>query len=532
MPAQLVKVIQIPKYNDIWFDNGLVNYYLILKSINDDYGNIIDLHLYPDQLEYSIINMEYFNELLANRIVDLRKDQMIVMEEDKKTQVKKEVKKDHILIQEEEKIGGKVKFKEQIFDTDINKIQALIKEVFQNLGEGNNKCLLCGNSYKTRTKKMQQASYPFVTKIRSLSGIRSGKPIKLKEYIKDYCPHCYLLGILEWLDNSMVYRTIPGEKSFIILPMLDRVDNLLQVKKEIKESQILNNQKRWANIKIHPEKDDVENTPGKYTTMISFYEKFIYKTRNKNNIDWFVIQIPQGIVKNPRFTNIKFDNEMINVLYELIVNQDILLYDELVKEFYAFNNDIKHGLRDFDLEKSLHEQLCEAIVFDDFQLFAKTFLPHRGIHVGLSKDAYKIMEKIILIWRINKMNVEDTGKYLSNIRMAGVTLANLIGNRLSLFFKLEKAKNLTEFLESIQEITRRFTIEKDKFAISKEEYDEGKGKKLRVFPSSIDYLISELNINANENFFNNTKSALLIYTSLNAFRKIKIEQEENNEQSN
>ena len=130
------------------------------------------------------------------------------------------------------------------------------------------------------------------------------------------------------------------------------------------------------------------------------------------------------------------------------------------------------------------------------------------------------------------MSVEDKEKYLSNIRMAGVTLANLIGNRLSLFFKLEKTKNVTEFLEAIQEVTRRFTIEKDKFAISKEEFEASKGKKSRVFPYSIDHLISELVTNTSESFFEDTKSALLIYTSLNAFKKMKIEQEENHEQSN
>lgn len=536
MTEQLARVIRIEKYNDIWYDNGLVNYYLILKEINRIYGDCIDLLLFEDRIEYSIPNPDIFVEYLSKRINELRNSQMIVEEEDKKTSVKKEIKKDHILIQEGEKIGGKVKFKEQIFNSDLNETKTIVKEVFENIGTGSNRCLLCGNLYKTRSKKMQQASYPFVTKNRSLSGIRSGESIKLEEYIKDYCPHCYLLGILEWLDDSMVYRTIPTEKSFIILPMLNQIDELVRVKEEIISSQILNNHKRWSNIKsnikIYSEKEDIENTPNKFSTMISFYEKFIYKTKDHKNINWFLIQIPQGSVKNPKFLNIKFENEMIDVLFELIVNQDMLFYDEFVKEFYAFNSDIKNGLRNFDLEKNLHEKLCESIVFNDFQLFSRTFLPHKGIHIGLSRDAYEVLEKIIYKWRIEKMNVENKEKYLSNIRMAGVTLANLIDNRLSLFFKLEKATDITNFLKAIQEVTRRFTIDKDKFAISKEELEESKGKKSRVFPYSIDYLISELQTNTSEKFFEDTKSALLIYTSLNAFKKMKVEQEENHEQSN
>jgi len=154
--------VSMPRYNNVWFDNGLVNFYLILESINEYHGNIIDLHLYPDRLEYSVSDMERFKELLANRIVALRKNRMIVDVEDKKTSVKKEVKKDHILIQEGSKINGKVKFKEQVFEDDAGEILKIIDDIYKNFGSGKNKCMLCGNQYGSRTKKMQQASNPFL----------------------------------------------------------------------------------------------------------------------------------------------------------------------------------------------------------------------------------------------------------------------------------------------------------------------------------------------------------------------------------
>lgn len=517
MPEPIVKVIQ---YNNVWYDNGLVNYHQILKSINEYYGNIIDLHLYPDRLEYSVTDMEYFKELLANQIVALRQERMIVKEKDKKTSVEKDMKKDHILIQEGTKIDGKVKFKEQIFVDEASEILKIIDDIFKNFGNGKNRCMLCGNSYNSRTKKMQQASNPFVTKARSLSGIRSGTPIKLREYNEDYCPHCYLFGILEWLDAAMVYRTIPTEKSFIILPEMNQLHELSRIKEEINSSQILNNNERWSNIKIHPDKMDVENTPGRYSTLIAFYEKFIYKTSDRSDIDWFVISIPQGKVKNLKYQNIRLENEMIMVLYDLIVLQELLFYDEFVKAFYVFNNDLKNGLRNFEMEKEVREKLCEAVAFNNFELFCKCFLPRKGNHVGLSRDAYEVMEKFIYKWRIEKMEISNKEDYLANLKKAGWTISRIIGNRVSLFYRLEKAKHLRDFLDALEEVVKRTIIEKGNFTISKEEQEKDP-KKILISTRSIEYIIEELSRNADDQFFQDTKNMLLIYTSLNAVKNTK-----------
>ena len=77
---------------------------------------------------------------------------------------------------------------------------------------------MCGNVFNKGVKKLQQANYPFVTKIASLSGVRSYKDggiLSLKEYYENLCPLCYLIGVLAWTDEAMVYRTFPSEKSFL-----------------------------------------------------------------------------------------------------------------------------------------------------------------------------------------------------------------------------------------------------------------------------------------------------------------------------
>ncbi|NOZ64030.1 MAG: hypothetical protein GXO71_03715, partial [Caldiserica bacterium] len=181
------------KFSDVWLDNGLATFSKIIKRLNeDDEEDVVKkVDITPFGLNYHFANKNEFTKLLSNAIKSKIED-MIVNVEDKGTGERKEVKKDHILIQEKKKIGGKVAFKEDIFDKD--KTESIISTIYENLKEGNKTCFFCSRKFKSRIKSLQQASYPFVTKIKSLSGIRSytNKGLKLTEYIADYCPQCYL----------------------------------------------------------------------------------------------------------------------------------------------------------------------------------------------------------------------------------------------------------------------------------------------------------------------------------------------------
>ena len=509
----------IQKFNDVWLDNGLATFSKILKKLSeDDEEDIIEkVDISFSTLSYSFGNKDEFASLFANAIKG-KIDDMIVGIENKDTGEVKEVKKDHILIQENKKIGGKVAFKEDIFDR--NKTDDVISTIYENLEEGNKTCFFCGRKFKSKIKSLQQASYPFVTKIKSLSGIRSHtkKGIRLTEYMDDYCPQCYLIGILEWLDESMIYRTIPGEKAIIILPQMERLDELVELKNSY--TGILNNTKRWANIKIDVDKEDIEKTPGKYTTLVSFYENLIrYINPDKSANHWFIIEIPTGTVKNPKYYEITFGETILNLFYELITKEHSLFYREFVKIFYAFYDDPKKGIRDFDKEHILHEQLCQAVTYDDFPLFCNAFLPRKGVHIGIKKESYEILGKIIKIWRLEKMNIENKEEYLKTLQMASYSIANLIGTRIGLFFKLEKAKNPSEFLSALQEITRRNIIDS--------ESNIGK-----VYKTSIEK-VAELIIQKYEEkdgkqFFYDTKNIILIYASLR--KKTENKKEEKDEQ--
>lgn len=437
---------------------------------------------------------------------------MLVNVEDKQTGARKEVKKEHILIQEGKKIAGKVAFKENLFD-DLSTLN-VVREIFNNIDGNKYSCFFCNRKFKKNIKNIQQASYPFVTKIKSLSGIRTGVKLELKEYISEYCPQCYLLGILEWTDDSMVYRTIPGDKSIIILPNTENLIDLISIKNNYKK--LLENRERWSNIKIDIDKKEIDNTNGRYTTFISFYENFLrYVEPEFDNNNWYVIEIPQsGSVKNPKYFNLLLDERISHLLKILTRQHQQYFYRIFIKQFYAFYVDPKRGIRDFDTENKLREYMCEALIKNNFESFAKAFVPRKGIKPGIPKESYEILNKLIHYWRIEPMNIENKEEYLKKIRTTGNFLSKLIGDRTGLFFKLEKAKNPTQFFEAVQEITRRITIERD----SVEWYEKDALDK-------ITQMIVENDDPKNSDFFDTTKNILLIYTSLKTKKENQINKE-------
>lgn len=185
--------IVIPALNDVWMDNGIETLYRLLKEAQN---SSFSIKTENNSLIIAVADFDKFKESVGIAIKN-RRSNLIVIDEDKKLGVKKEVKKDYILIQEGTKVGGKVAFKEEIYNEKttadtVNKIFDLIVE------KGDRSCVVCGRPFSKSMKKLQQAAYPFVTKIKSLSGVRSykdGVVYSFKEYFDDFCPTCYLAGI-------------------------------------------------------------------------------------------------------------------------------------------------------------------------------------------------------------------------------------------------------------------------------------------------------------------------------------------------
>lgn len=325
-----VEEIQFKIYNDPWMDNGLENFYRILRNLESCRVELTD-----SSIKLEIYTMDEFIKELTRVILEKRQN-LIVIEKNEKTGEKKEIKKDHLIIQEEKKIGGKVALKEDLYKPE--KTAEIVSKIFD-LKDGKATCILCGRAFDKTVKKLQQANYPFVTKIASLSGVRSykdGITLALKEYYDNLCPLCYLLGVLEWTDDALIYRTFPGDKSFLFLPYFESLKELNDFKSSCIYSSILNNTARYSNIRVNPATDEVENTPGEYSTLLCFYEKFVENATDEIIAnDWTVLQIPFGAVKNVKLDFVNISGGILGIIRELKESGKLeRVYSDSIKKVY------------------------------------------------------------------------------------------------------------------------------------------------------------------------------------------------------
>jgi hypothetical protein len=393
------------------------------------------------------------------RVVLNKRQNLIVIGEDKKTKVRKEFKKDHIMIQEETKIGGKVVLKEEIYKPE--KTSEIVSKIFS-LNEGKNTCILCGRRYDKSVKKLQQANYPFVTKIASLSGVRSykdGRSLSLKEYYDNLCPLCYFMGILEWTDEALVYRIFPGEKSYLFIPYFEKLRDLHNFKKLCIYSGILNNSERYSNIKVNPNVQDVEHTPGEYSTLLCFYEKFVENATDEILAsDWAILHIPFGAVKNVKIDFLNINEGILGIIRELKESGRLeRIYSDLMRKMYFYSQN--KNSTDWDTTRQIQENLSKYFLLDGFRSFTNGLLPRKGGYVFFSSEVRQYLEELIFEWRWKNMGVAK--EKLDAIKSVGNIVAKISENNASLLYKMDKVRNIEEFWSVLREISRKLPGLKD-----------------------------------------------------------------------
>lgn len=483
--------IKIPIYNDVWMDNAVENLYRLI----DDSDEEIDIGISKTELTINPKDKEQLLDVLSD-IIRNNRINLIIKHKDKKTGEKKEIKKDYVLIQEGKKIDGIVAFKENIYD-ETEKSTGEILDLIEK--EGKRKCILCGNTFSKPYKKLQQATYPFVTKIKSFSGVRTykdGNYYSFKEYHDNLCPTCYLVGILEWLDDRIIYRTFPGDKSFLFFPCFDNFEDLIEFKEEYEP--ILNKSERYSNIRVNMGEEKTEGTPGKFSTLLCFYEKFLLDIEYENviGIDWAIMEIPFGSVKNIKFRTLNLTDSIFGVMKEFIGENELRIYTELIKEIYFFIDNPKGAPVDWDLTRKIREKLSEYFLIDNFRNFARILLPRNGGKVGFSSETRENLENLIYIWRLKKMGISKEN--LGSIKSVGNIIAKVSKNNLSLLYKLDKTRNIEEFWSVLREISRKL-VGLDL-------------KKAKVRPTALDELIQLLK--DNEKQWMEIRDLLVIYSSM------------------
>jgi hypothetical protein len=488
--------LSLPFYNDVWLDNAVQNFYNLLSEYEEEYDEI-NVCLNKFLLTINS-NKNDFKDVLQDIMHDY-KSNILIHEKDKKTGIIKEVKKDFIIIQEGKKVEGKVAFKEKIYahpNEEAEKISNMISD------DGQKICLFCGDNFKKKYDNLKQAVYPFVTKIKSLNGIRTFKDgifYSFKDYYDDICPKCYLIGILEWLDKGIIYRSIPGNNTFLFMPKAENFEELNIFKKNYYS--LLNNNNRYKNIKVNiktnnPD-DKTENTHGKFNTLLCFYEKFFQKTKTNSFVkEWEIIDIPWGSVKNVRLNYFNLSELIMDVIYHFSLNEDNGIY-YILNQLYFFKSNTDGEPVDFDTTNKIKEQLSKSFLNDDFREFSKNFLPKKGGKLGFSKETWYNIKKIIYLWRLKSMGLSEEN--MKSVESAGNVMANVFdeSNNLSILYRLDKSRSIKDFYGVLAEISKKLV---------NMEYE----KKFK--PKSLKELIKI--INNNEDKWDELRDLLVIYASV------------------
>ena len=150
------------------------------------------------------------------------------------------------------------------------------------------------------------------------------------------------------------------------------------------------------------------------------------------NIYWNLIEIPLGKVKN-------------------------------VKSFEFFMDSLLLGI----IKKFVDDD-------EDIYVLFRNFIPKNGGKISYSSkniDFFKYFDFLIKLWRLNYMSISVDD--LNCIKSVGNIIAKVSIINSSLFYKLDKIKNLSEFWSCLREISRKLvSLEIDKTKIRESSLDE------------------------------------------------------------
>lgn len=517
---------KISSLNDVWMDNAAENFYRIIKEISDIEPEVVDATLSEEHIEFKIFDKRKFNVFVKNKIISKRDKYIFFEKEDPKTKLTRNIKKDYIVMQYGTKVGGRNVLKEKIYsDTEI---ESLLEEVIKDLESKKKKksCVLCNREFSKSIGNLKQSIYPFSTKIKSLSGIRteldSDHNIRqLKDYFNNICPVCYLIGALEWSDGGIIYRCyLSNGKSIFLLPAYADLRKLHEVK-----SRYINKLPRGesrSNVSFKFKKrsgDEGSAVPvGNNTLLLGFLEKMIdeclveeenrtsfFEVRRKYGLDsWVLIEVPSGTVKNIRQHHLRIKNDILNLI-GLMLEHEFKIYEQIIYRCsmkYMEDNSIF-----WDETEVLRENMAKCLIDDDYEGFASAIIPRKKAYVDIfldKEEREKFSKTFIYEWRWGKMGL--TVEQLDTLGKAAKVVAKVAEGHIGDLYKLDKARNLTELLEGLQQIARR-TV-----GLDKEDLLYLSFKEMEEFTNLL---------HVRERDFKDLKSTLIIYSCMELAKAIR-----------
>lgn len=453
--------------HDPWIDNGLELFGRLVERIQQQHPQVVQVRWQPEALEITIHDDERFLDVLDDAIQ--QQIQRVVFYTAERQGQKRLIMKPFVGFNQQ---GSKQH--PPIFQQDKDKRQQFLRGVFgastpQRRGKLKG-CPLCGEGIAGGEEELTLSVYPFVTKIRSLSGIRTQWREEGLSGFAEYlpvCPRCYFLGSLVWADDALLYLCDIGgtDGNAVILlpaPLASSLLRLREVKApkygERRTNVRFKRRPKRAQQENREEQEDREVQDGTYSLLLAFLERTMEEIAERNAVTdlftevrrrvsegWLILSIPQGRLKNITAHNLILDEPVLRLLARLVEQGD-LPYAHCISEMGV--TDEKGGHLQ-DVVPALHEQLAKAILTDDFDLFALVFIPkpRRLLHFPFEIEG--VTEKLVALWRWSDMDAQT----LEIVKKAGRALARIAASRKQpvLLYALERVRSASDLLEVLKE---------------------------------------------------------------------------------
>jgi hypothetical protein len=454
--------------NDPWIDNGLEVLGRLVEEIQKQHPQIVQVHWEPEALEITVHDEERFIELLDDALRQKIENTVFYTVEKKGT--KRSVMKPFVGFNQQPPTQHPPTFQE-------SRRRQFLQNVFsapQSQGRGGPKgCALCSEPIGGDSENLTLSVYPFVTKIRSLSGIRTQWSHEGLSGFVEYlsvCPRCYFLGSLVWADDKLLYLCdIGGTDGIAVILLPAPIAGSLMRLRKVKDSYRPMHGGRRTNVRFkrkqrgegQPE-EEREVQDGPYSLLLAFLERVMDEIAEKGEITdlfaevqrrvsegWLILSIPQGRLKNITAHNLILDEPTLWLLAKL-VEQHNLPYAHCISEIWLTD---EKGKRLQDLIPDLHEQMAKAILTDDFNLFAKTFIPKPRRQLRFPFVIEDIAATIVTLWRWSNMDAQ----MLEVVKKAGRALARIAASRKQpvLLYALERVRSASDLLEVLKEGVHR-----------------------------------------------------------------------------
>jgi hypothetical protein len=496
--------------NDVWIDNGLELFGHLVDAIQNQHPQVVQVCWEPEALVVTIHDPQQFVELLDEAIQQQIESTLYYTSE--KDGVKRSLLKPFVGFNQQPPKQHPPLYQDTQRFEFLQKV--LNNSTLQKRGE-NRGCPLCGEPLVGGVE-LTLSVYPFVTKIRALSGARSKWVDKGLVGFTQYltvCHRCYFLGSLVWADDALLYLCdIGGSDGYAVVLLPAPMEGNLKHIHEVKSSYRPRHGERRTNVRFKPreaqagEERNVQD--GSYSLLLAFLERTIdevaekigdadlfAEVRRRVSEGWLILSIPQGRLKNISAHNLILDSPTLQLLTKL-VEQGTLPYAYCLSEIWVTD---EKGKRLQDFVPALHEQMAKAILTNDFELFAKVFIPKPRRQLCFRFSVEGIVESIVKLWRWSNMDAQA----LEVVKKAGCALAEIAASRKQpvLLYHLERVRSASDLLEVLKEgVHRLISLKAD--------------KRCNISSDALEQLTEQLHQISDARQFADLKNTLIIFAGI------------------